>query len=195
MVKPDNRFPKLDSFQASDPTNSNPPNSEKTITIDQLSQALLSPTGAIPPVSTKASTTSPPNTSKIANPSTSVETKPIQNPNLPYQQGIAAKNNKDYEQAFLLFQKAGSLGNAKALYELGNASLNGRGTKADSIKGRQYFERSAQAGYDKAQRSLGFLYEYGFGGIAKDIEKAKYWYQLAADQGNQEAIESLKRIP
>ena len=176
----------------SNPSDSNP---SPTITIDQLSQALLSPTGAIPPVSTKASTTSPPNTSKIATPLTSVETKPIQNPNLPYQQGITAKNNKDYEQAFLLFQKAGSLGNAKALYELGNASLNGRGTKADSIKGRQYFERSAQAGYDKAQRSLGFLYEYGFGGIAKDMEQAKYWYQLAADQGNQEAIESLKRIP
>ena len=202
LVKPDNRSPKPNSFQASKATNINPPNSEKTITIDQLSRSLISPTGEIPPISSKNSTPliNVNNKANISNetepdPPVILQTKKGINFEIAYQEGITAKNNKDYEQAFLLFQKAGSSGNAKALYELGNASFNGLGTKPDSIKGRQYFERSAQAGYDKAQRSLGFLYEHGFGGIAKDIEQAKYWYQLAADQGNQEAIESLKRIP
>ena len=201
LVKPDNTSPKPNSFQASKGTSSNLPNSEKTITIDQLSRALISPTGEIPPISSKNSTSlinvnNKVNISNETEPDLPVilQTKNGINPEIPYQQGITANNNKDYDQAFLLFQKAGSLGNAKALYQLGNAFLYGLGTKSDWTKGKEYLQRSAQAGYDKAQRALGFLYENGFGGIAKDIEQAKYWYQLAADQGNQEAIESLKRI-
>ena len=202
LVEPDNRSPKPNSFQASNSTSSNPPNSEKPITIDQLSRALISPTGEIPPISSKKSTSliDVDNKVNISNeteldPSFTLQTKKGINSEIPYQKGLTAKNNKDYDQAFLLFQKAGSSGNAKALYELGNAFLYGLGTKSDWTKGKEYFQSSAQAGYDKAQRALGFLYENGFGGIAKNIEQAKYWYQLAADQGNQEAIEFLKRIP
>lgn len=57
-----------------------------------------------------------------------------------------------------------------------------------------YFRISAQYGNDSAQNALGDCYEKGIGVKEIDIEKAKYWYGKAADQGNEDAIESLKRL-
>jgi TPR repeat protein len=37
------------------------------------------------------------------------------------------------------------------------------------------------------------MYEHGRG-VAKDLKKAKYWYEKAASQGNERAKENLKRL-
>lgn len=57
-----------------------------------------------------------------------------------------------------------------------------------------YFTIAAQNGYNLAQYALGECYEKGIGVNEVDIEKAKYWYRKAAEQGDEEAIASLERL-
>ena len=50
---------------------------------------------------------------------------------------------------------------------------------------------AAESGYDKAQINLGIFYVKGIG-VPKDYGKAEFWFQKAADQGNEKAAECLK---
>ncbi|MCQ2256574.1 MAG: caspase family protein [Bacteroidaceae bacterium] len=59
------------------------------------------------------------------------------------------------------------------------------------IKG---MERSALEGNVSAQRTLGNCYYYGTMGCSKNMDKAKHYYQLAANQGDTEAEYMLARI-
>lgn len=51
----------------------------------------------------------------------------------------------------------------------------------------------AMAGNDSAQFALGLCYEYELG-TEYDMEKAKEWYAMAAEQGNKVAIERLEEL-
>jgi TPR repeat protein len=42
--------------------------------------------------------------------------------------------------------------------------------------------------------NLGFLYENGIGGFPKSEEEAIAWYERAANLGQPQALESLKRL-
>jgi hypothetical protein len=55
------------------------------------------------------------------------------------------------------------------------------------------FTLSANTGYPDAQENLGRLYETGLSG-KKDLDSALYWYQQAASNGNQDAINNVKRL-
>jgi TPR repeat protein len=40
---------------------------------------------------------------------------------------------------------------------------------------------------------MGGIYENGIY-VVKDIKKARYWYKLAAEQGDEDAVKALKRL-
>jgi TPR repeat protein len=44
-----------------------------------------------------------------------------------------------------------------------------------------------------AQNNLGLMYYYG-DGIAQDYKKAKYWIELAMNQGNRSAMSNWKKF-
>jgi TPR repeat protein len=46
----------------------------------------------------------------------------------------------------------------------------------------KWFQKAAEQGHAKAQRYLGYCYQYGQG-LPKDLHKAVDWYRKAADQG------------
>jgi TPR repeat protein len=56
--------------------------------------------------------------------------------------------------------------------------------KGDFVKAFQEFSALAETGNPLAQSSLGVLYDNGQG-VAKDDNKAIFWYRKSADQGNQ----------
>ena len=66
-------------------------------------------------------------------------------------------------------------------------------SKDDSVKAAEYYEKAANLGHAKAQINLGVCYELGTG-VPKDVDLAAQWYRKAADQGNQSAIEALKKM-
>ena len=58
----------------------------------------------------------------------------------------------------------------------------------DLSKATEWLLKAAEQGCDKAQYSLGDLYNYGAHGVLEqDYTKAAEWYRRAAEQGHVEA--------
>lgn len=55
-------------------------------------------------------------------------------------------------------------------------------------------EKSALSGYINAQVNLGMAYYSGSNGLKKDKDKAKKWFSLAADKGDEIAIMYFNKI-
>ena len=64
----------------------------------------------------------------------------------------------------------------------------------DYVEAARLYRLAADQGYAPAQTNLGFYYEQGRGGLAKDEREAARLYKLAADQGNTFARVKLNRI-
>ena len=104
--------------------------------------------------------------------------------------------NKSTEK---ILAKAGE-GNAKAQYRIGWYYGNGaKGFVRDELKAIEWLEeanhpdliQSAENNYRPAQYYLGWFYFYGHG-VKKDVNKAIYWYEKAANQGCKESKKMLK---
>ncbi|MFQ0815363.1 peptidoglycan-binding protein [Brucella anthropi] len=87
-------------------------------------------------------------------------------------------------------REAAARGDARALFEIGNRYMEGRGVAADFAKAAKWYEISAGQGFAPAQYRLGNFNEKGLG-MPRDLDKAKTWYQLAAQQGNASAMHNL----
>ncbi|MBR7654670.1 SEL1-like repeat protein [Brucella oryzae] len=87
-------------------------------------------------------------------------------------------------------REAAAKGDARALFEIGNRYMEGRGVAADFAKAAKWYEISAGQGFAPAQYRLGNFNEKGLG-MPRDLEKAKTWYQLSAQQGNASAMHNL----
>lgn len=94
----------------------------------------------------------------------------------------------DPGKARFYLKKAAKSGDAEAeyaqsIYELNSLSsfLFGKG------KGLKYLQDSANKGYEPAQSELGRMHEQGRI-VERDLDKAEYWYQRAAMQGDFGAI-------
>ncbi|MBV2142982.1 SEL1-like repeat protein [Falsochrobactrum sp. TDYN1] len=85
---------------------------------------------------------------------------------------------------------AASKGDTRALFEIGNRYMEGRGVTADFAQAAKWYERAAEQNYAPAQYRLGNFNEKGLG-MPRDLAKAKDWYQLAAGQGNASAMHNL----
>ncbi|MEK1850723.1 MAG: peptidoglycan-binding protein [Phyllobacterium sp.] len=85
---------------------------------------------------------------------------------------------------------AAAKGDSKALFEIGDRYMDGRGVTSDYAKAAEWYNLSAQRGFAPAQYRLGNFYEKGLG-VARDLAKAKTYYQLSAEQGNASAMHNL----
>ena len=139
-----------------------------------------------------------------------------------YYEGKIADEKKDYEKAREYYLKAIRKGDAKAMNQLGRWYLHGRnGVEKDRVKAMDLLKRSAErgnkeaqdlyegllweesrfnqvlpdaeAGVASAQVFIGTCYKNGFG-VEADLEEAKKWYEKAAAQGNENAINDLKKL-
>ena len=94
----------------------------------------------------------------------------------------------DPEQAKSWYLKGAQAGDAFAMERLGHLMMH------DSPEeGFEWFLRAAMNGVSTAMGTVGFCY-LGGTGTPEDIEEAKKWLKLAADNGVEEAIEALKDL-
>lgn len=107
-----------------------------------------------------------------------------------YRDGDGKSVRMDYEQARRWFEKAASVGDAEALFQLGLLYYYGRGVKQDFAEAHRLYLKSAEAGNSKAMNNLGILYQNGEG-VRKDYEQARRWYEKAASLGNGMAMSNL----
>jgi localization factor PodJL len=85
---------------------------------------------------------------------------------------------------------AAANGDSKALFEIGNNYVDGRGVTSDFAKAAEWYHLAAERGFAPAQYRIGNFYEKGLG-LTRDLAKAKTYYQLAAEQGNASAMHNL----
>lgn len=87
-------------------------------------------------------------------------------------------------------REAAAQGDARALFEIGNRYMEGRGVAADFAKAAKWYEYAAGQGFAPAQYRIGNFNEKGLG-MPRDLAKAKDWYQRAALKGNASAMHNL----
>ena len=157
------------------------PHSEKVVQeetpapADEQQAAVEIPTQVEQPAATIANPVKPVETAASAEPAAQPQTAI---PPVPEEAGPAA------------LREAAAKGDARALFEVGNRYMEGRGVAADFAKAAKWYEISAGQGFAPAQYRLGNFNEKGLG-MPRDLEKAKTWYQLSAQQGNASAMHNL----
>lgn len=88
---------------------------------------------------------------------------------------------------------ASAQGFIKADYNIGNMYIERRGITKDYAKAIEHYTKAANAGHAGSQFNLGLIYKTGIG-TAPDLKKAKHWLELAAEQGDEEAIKVLNNL-
>lgn len=74
-----------------------------------------------------------------------------------YETGVSCYKNKEYERAANSFQKAASLGNAKALHGYGLCLYYGLGTKVDKVKAIKQFVVASNMGIKESDEMLKYI--------------------------------------
>jgi TPR repeat protein len=76
---------------------------------------------------------------------------------------------------------------------LGILYHNGEGVPQDDAQAVEWFLRSAEQGYVRAQSTLGAYYWAGRG-VPRDYSKAYFWSQLALAQGDENSKSRLEGL-
>lgn len=108
-----------------------------------------------------------------------------------YHQGLGI--DKDMEQAIEWYQAASYLGHPEAQYNLGIAHIEAIGTPYAPKRAAAYFEQAAMGGVVEAAYNLGLIYENALLGNAQ-LDEALFWYKIAADQGNADALQASQNL-
>lgn len=110
-----------------------------------------------------------------------------------YEQANRYYEAKEYDKAIPILNELATRDHAKALNMLGVCYETGRGVTKDLSKCFDYFQKSANLGWRRAQCNLGLCYEYGKG-VTVNKEKAYSWYDKSfrqykelADNGDADA--------
>lgn len=99
---------------------------------------------------------------------------------------------EDFEQRSVkLLTKAAEYEYPPAQYALGVYYDGGDLVKRDKVKAAMLFKAAAINGYPKAQLSYGLDLYYGSNGIQKSVDLGLDYIRKAADNGVEEAVETL----
>lgn len=93
-----------------------------------------------------------------------------------YQQGKDV--SKDLNKAFSLYKAAADQGLSSAQLNVGRMLADGLGTKKDEVLARQYFEKAASHGDNRASFNLAVMEEK-----KKNFIGAYQWYELSTRDG------------
>ena len=104
----------------------------------------------------------------------------------------AAKRG-DYSAALAELQPLAEQGDAASQYNLGEMHARGDGVPQNFVEARHWLYRAAMQHNVLAQFELASLYEKGRG-VAADLTQAFMWYQVAANNGHEEAAERLEIV-
>lgn len=95
------------------------------------------------------------------------------------------------EKAKTWYEKAAAQGNVKAMHNLG-VLLAGE-KNPDYARAAHWFAVAAEYGLKDSQYNMAILYERGLG-VSEEPVEAYFWYSVAANQGDQDALAKAKAI-
>ena len=94
-----------------------------------------------------------------------------------YNEGFLAAEAGEFKSAVQYWKPLAEQGHAIAQFNLGMMYHGGLGVELDETKALEWYHRSAENGYHKAQEYLAVGYREGWFGLPKDIKRADYWEQ------------------
>jgi serine/threonine protein kinase len=106
------------------------------------------------------------------------------------------EEQQDFVVAAANYKKASDLGYPRAKTNLALLHLQGKlgpATQKSKETAHQLLLEAAGAKHARAMRSLAYQFETG-DGIPKDMSKAKYWYQEAANYGDEYAATKVQEL-
>jgi len=103
-----------------------------------------------------------------------------------YREGLGGLEANDVE-AVRLFELGAQQNHAPSLFELGTMRWFGYGIEKDITLAVELLKQAAEIGHGRAALMLGFLYEYGEGGLTKSMTSAAKFYEKAAELDEPEA--------
>jgi hypothetical protein len=102
--------------------------------------------------------------------------------------------HRDYKQAFMWHYKAALQGKADAQYVVGAMYYTGNAVPQDQKQAVTWFRKAAEQGHAEAQEALGLMYRYHVAGMPQDVVIAYMLWNLAAANGNVNAIEQRAAV-
>jgi len=114
-------------------------------------------------------------------------TQPTASDNSDLQLGLQAVRQKNYQQAFIYWQKAAAAGNATAMLYLGLLYVNGKGISQNYQQAFAWWQKAAALGNSEAMNNIGVAYNQGRM-VPQDYHQAVIWFQKAAAAGNANAM-------
>ena len=116
-------------------------------------------------------------------------------PELQHQVGMTYFHRRDsesIEKAKMWLKKAADQNFPPSLHHLGVLLASGQDDSyaPPTLESHRLIERAADAGYALSQNYMGGVYRDGLM-VEQDFEKAAYWYDLAAQQGNKYGLYNL----
>ena len=98
------------------------------------------------------------------------------------------------EESSKWFEKSLRKGSAEELLEVGWQYESGNRLIQDYAQAMKCYTAAAKKGFAAAQMKVGDCYMIGTCGVQKNTAEAANWYQMAADQGDREAIDILHQL-
>ena len=102
-------------------------------------------------------------------------------------------NEKNYQKAIELYEKAIELGNSWAMNNLGVMYDKGEGVEQDYQKAKELYEKAIKLGNSQAMNNLGIMYDKG-NGVNQDYQKAIELYKKAAELDNDWGTHNLANM-
>ena len=100
----------------------------------------------------------------------------------------------NYDIAIYWYKKAAAQGDVEAVYNLGQMYEFGFGYAVNTLRAIEKYAIAAKQGHADAQYRLAVIHAYGKGGLGIDYDLAKLWLNKAADNGNEDAIKTLREL-
>jgi uncharacterized protein len=105
----------------------------------------------------------------------------------------AAKKG-DFATARKLLESEAEKGSGEAANAIGELMMGGQLGKATPLDAQKWFQKSADAGFPNGHMNLARLLSVGIEGLPKDLEKARFHLQAAADGGLPMAMTQLAML-
>ena len=116
-----------------------------------------------------------------------------------YEDGKKKQSAKQMLAASEYYRRAAGKGNASAMFCLGKLYWTGKGVEQNRKTAVQYYRQAADAGNVEAMVMLGWVYYRGVYEdkktiVPQDLAKARKYYQMAADNGDDRSYYSLGNV-
>ena len=111
-----------------------------------------------------------------------------------FQTAYEAFNAGDYETAYAEWMPLAEEGSAAAQFNIGLLLDEGKGRERDMKQAVEWYHRSADNGFARAQFRLGELYESGEDIVERDLILARKWFAIAAEGKFKGAKKRMKMV-